>query len=129
MGWEQDPTGLHELLVRIRRDYGDVPISITENGAAFDDPEPTAGASTTPRGSSTCAAIWTRSPARSPTASTSRRYFVWSLLDNFEWALGYAKRFGIVHVDFDTLRRTPKQSALWYRDQIAAARADTEPRP
>ena len=70
MGWEQDPTGLHEMLVRIRRDYGDVPISITENGAAFDD-RVEGGRVDDPRGSSTCAAIWTRSPARSPTASTS----------------------------------------------------------
>jgi beta-glucosidase len=49
------------------------------------------------------------------------RYFVWSLLDNFEWEWGYDKRFGIVHVDFETQRRTPKASALWYRDHIAAA--------
>ena len=50
-------------------------------------------------------------------------YFVWSLLDNFEWAYGYAKRFGIVHVDYDTQQRTPKQSALWLRDTIARSRA------
>jgi beta-glucosidase len=49
-------------------------------------------------------------------------YFVWSLLDNFEWEWGYDKRFGIVHVDFRTLKRTPKQSGLWYRDHIYAAR-------
>ena len=51
-----------------------------------------------------------------------RRYFVWSLLDNFEWEHGYAKRFGIVHVDYETQRRVPKRSGLWYRDFIAAAR-------
>ena len=49
-----------------------------------------------------------------------RGYYQWSLLDNFEWALGYDKRFGIVHVDFDTLERTPRDSALWFRDVIAA---------
>jgi beta-glucosidase len=49
-----------------------------------------------------------------------RGYFLWSLLDNFEWAWGYSKRFGIVHVDFATLRRRPKQSAFWYRDVIRA---------
>jgi beta-glucosidase len=49
-------------------------------------------------------------------------YFVWSLLDNFEWEWGYDQRFGIVHVDFETQRRTPKDSALWYRDYIARAR-------
>jgi len=48
-----------------------------------------------------------------------RGYLVWSLMDNFEWSMGYGPRFGIVHVDYDTLERTPKQSALWYRDVIA----------
>jgi len=50
-------------------------------------------------------------------------YMVWSLMDNFEWASGYAKRFGIVHVDYDTLERTPKDSALWFRDFVAKCRA------
>ena len=50
-------------------------------------------------------------------------YMVWSLMDNFEWSSGYAKRFGIVHVDYDTLARTPKDSALWYRDLVAQCRA------
>ena len=50
-----------------------------------------------------------------------RGYFVWSLLDNFEWEHGYSQRFGIVYVDFETQRRIPKRSALWYRDRIAAA--------
>ena len=49
-----------------------------------------------------------------------RGYYHWSLLDNFEWALGYAKRFGLVHVDYDTLARTPKDSAWWYRDVVKA---------
>ncbi len=53
-----------------------------------------------------------------------RGYFAWSLLDNFEWAEGYAKRFGIVHVDYETQTRTPKQSALWYRDTIARTRGE-----
>jgi beta-glucosidase len=51
-----------------------------------------------------------------------RGYFAWSLMDNFEWAEGYAKRFGIVHVDYETQERTPKQSALWYRDNIRRTR-------
>jgi len=52
-----------------------------------------------------------------------RGFYVWSLLDNFEWAAGYTKRFGLVHVDYDTQRRTPKTSFAWLRDQIRASRA------
>ena len=55
-----------------------------------------------------------------------RGYFVWSLLDNFEWEHGYAQRFGIVYVDFETQRRIPKRSALWYRDRIAAATGEAD---
>ena len=80
--------------------------------------------STTRGASRTCA---TTSPRSAPRVGRRRRrpagYFVWSLLDNFEWAYGYDKRFGIVHVDYETQRRIPKDSAAWYRDLIAAARA------
>jgi beta-glucosidase len=124
MGWEQDPSGLHEILVRIRDDYGDVPIYITENGAAFDDGAEVDGCVDDParvdylRGH--VAAV-----GRAIAAGVDvRRYFVWSLLDNFEWEQGFAARFGIVHVDFATQRRVPKRSALWYRDHIAAARTE-----
>jgi beta-glucosidase len=58
-----------------------------------------------------------------------RRYFVWSLLDNFERENGYAARFGIVHVDYETQRRVPKRSGLWYRDHIAASRGNADPEP
>jgi beta-glucosidase len=122
MGWEQDPSGLHEVLVRVREDYGDIPIAITENGAAFDDGDIVDG--------------WVEDPARVEylqghlaalgRAITDgvdvRRYYVWSLLDNFEWEHGYGQRFGIVHVDYDTQRRVPKRSGLWYRDHIAESR-------
>jgi beta-glucosidase len=123
MGWEQDPSGLEEILVRIRVDYGDIPLYITENGAAFEDGEEVDGRVEDParveylRGH--VAAV-----RRAIAAGVDvRRYFVWSLLDNFEWERGYAQRFGIVHVDFGTQRRVPKRSALWYRDHIAAVRA------
>ena len=96
------------------------PIYITENGAAFDDGPVVDGIVDDPRARRVPQrAPRARSGARSPTASTSRRYFAWSLLDNFEWEHGYAKRFGLVHVDYATQRRVPKRSGLWYRDHIA----------
>jgi beta-glucosidase len=101
-----------------------VPIAITENGASYEDPPAANGrvddAQRTAYIEAHLAAL------REAIADGVRveRYMVWSLFDNFEWEWGYDKRFGIVHVDFDTQRRTPKQSGLWYRDHIARARAD-----
>ena len=127
MGWPVVPEALTELLVGLKRDYGDVPLLITENGAAFvdrrnggdvvEDPEPRR----LPR-----AASRRRRAARSRPGVDVRGYFVWSLLDNFEWEHGYSQRFGIVYVDFETQRRIPKRSALWYRDRIAAATEEVD---
>ena len=122
MGWEVDPDGLHELLVRLRRDYGDVPIYITENGAAFEDGPVVNGTLEDPR-----RVDYLRSHLEALSRAVAdgvdvRRYFAWSMLDNFEWEHGYAKRFGLVFVDFSTQRRVPKRSGLWYRDFIASAR-------
>jgi beta-glucosidase len=122
MGWEVDPDGLHELLVRVRRDYGNVPIYITENGAAFEDGPVVNGTLEDPRRveylQSHLAAL-----ARAVADGVDvRRYFAWSMLDNFEWEHGYSKRFGLVYVDYATQRRVPKRSGLWYRDFIASAR-------
>jgi beta-glucosidase len=122
MGWEIDADGLHELLVRLRRDYGDLPIYITENGAAFDDPPVVNGTLEDPR---RVEYLRTHLDALSRAVADGvdvRRYFAWSMLDNFEWEHGYAKRFGLVYVDFSTQRRVPKRSGLWYRDFIAGAR-------
>jgi beta-glucosidase len=119
-GWSITPSGLRELLVSIGRDHPSAPpMLVTENGAAYDDP-------LTPDGSIDDARriayleqhLLAVSDAIADGADV-RGYLVWSLLDNFEWAEGYAKRFGIVHVDFGTLRRTPRRSARWYRDVIA----------
>jgi beta-glucosidase len=122
MGWEQDASGLHEMLVRLKRDYGDLPIAVTESGGAFPDREIVDGrvedADRVAYLDGHLAAV------RQAIAEgvDVRRYFVWSFLDNFEWEQGYEPRFGIVRVDYDTLARTPKRSAHWYRDHIAAAR-------
>ena len=76
-----------------------------------------------PSGRHTSRDTLTRSHGPSRTVSRCGGYFLWSLLDNFEWALGFSKRFGIVYVDFETLERVPKGSYAWYRDFIAAQRA------
>src|ERR671914_368199 len=103
----------------VRARYGDIPLYITENGAAFYDPPSTVdGHVDDPL------RVWYyREHLRAALYAIRegvdlRGYFAWSLLDNFEWSLGYAKRFGIVHVDYHSLKRTPKSSALFYADVI-----------
>ncbi len=122
MDWEIVPEGFTELLVRLSRDYPGMPLVITENGAAFDDVADESGfvgdADRTAYLSAHIAAV---AAARQQGADV-RGYFAWSLMDNFEWSYGYAKRFGLVHVDYETQVRTPKQSALWYRDTIRQVR-------
>ncbi|MFJ1744791.1 GH1 family beta-glucosidase [Streptomyces sp. NPDC088116] len=121
MDWEITPTELTELLVRLQRDYG-VPTVITENGAAFDDTVAADGsvpdADRTAYLADHIAAV---TEARAQGADV-RGYFAWSLMDNFEWAYGYDKRFGIVRVDYGTQARTLKDSAKWYRDTIRLTR-------
>jgi beta-glucosidase len=122
MDWPITPSRFTQLLVRLHQDYPGLPLVVTENGAAFDDVPDSAGFvgddDRTAYLSSHIAAV---ADARAQGADV-RGYFAWSLLDNFEWAEGYAKRFGIVHVDYETQTRTPKQSALWFRDAIGSTR-------
>ena len=121
MGWEVYPQGLTELLLRLHRDYTLPPIFITENGAAFPDEVINQQVHDSQR---------QRYIARHITATLEAMrqgvrvdgYFVWSLLDNFEWSSGYAKRFGIVRVDYDTQARSLKDSALWYRNFLTSKR-------
>ncbi|MCW3813252.1 GH1 family beta-glucosidase [Micromonospora sp. DR5-3] len=117
MGWEIDAPGLVETLERVHRDYTDLPLYITENGAAFvdavvdgrvDDPDRLAYLDAHLRAAH--AAIRAGVPLKG--------YFAWSLMDNFEWAWGYTKRFGLVHVDYDSQARIPKSSARWYAEVI-----------
>ena len=121
MGWEVEPGGLHELLVRLDRDYG-VPIVITENGAAFDDPPARNGVVEDPQRVAYLDGHLDAVARAIADGVDVRGYFAWSLMDNFEWSRGYAKRFGIVHVDYETQRRTVKRSGGWYRDLIARTR-------
>ena len=122
MGWEIVPECFTELLVRISRDYPGLPIVITENGAAFEDKvEDDGSILDVDRTAYLASHILAVQDARNQGADI-RGYLAWSLLDNFEWSYGYVKRFGIIRVDYDTLVRTPKQSALWFRDTAAKAR-------
>ncbi|WP_258881713.1 family 1 glycosylhydrolase [Paenibacillus sp. sptzw28] len=118
LGWEIHAASLYKLLTRVQRDYtGELPLFITENGAAMDDE---------------CAGDKVADPRRieyvhQHLAAAHRfireggplaGYYFWSFMDNFEWAFGYDKRFGMVYVDYETQKRTVKDSAYWYRDVI-----------
>jgi beta-glucosidase len=119
-GWEVHAQALTDVLVWVKQRYGNVPVYITENGAAFYDPPraPPEGVLDPLRVSYLREHL--RAVHRAIAAGCDvRGYFVWSLLDNLEWAQGFSKRFGIVHVDFETLRRTPKQSARFYASVVA----------
>jgi beta-glucosidase len=118
MGWPIHAGGLLALLTWLHRQYPDLPLIITENGAAFEDR--VAGGQVV----DTARIEYLRGHLSAASAAIAagvdlRGYLAWSLLDNFEWAYGYSKRFGLVHVDYTTQRRTAKHSALWYRDVIA----------
>jgi beta-glucosidase len=123
MGWEIVPDALTSLLVRVKRDYGDIPLFVTENGAAYDD---VLDGGPTVDDPARLAYLRSHVEAlgRALEAGVDvRGYFVWSLLDNFEWENGYSMRFGLVYVDFASQRRVLKSSALYYRDLIASASA------
>jgi beta-glucosidase len=119
MGWEVYPQGLHEVLVRVKDDYAPARIHVTENGAAYaDEPGP----------DGPFVDVRRVEYLRSHIAAAQRAiaegvplqgYFVWSLMDNFEWGQGLSKRFGLYHVDYATQIRTPRESAFWYRDAIS----------
>jgi beta-glucosidase len=117
-GWEVYPDGLADTLRWVAGRYGPIPLYVTENGAAFYDP-PSAGSSV----NDPLRVEYVRSHLRSVRRAIEdgvdvRGYFAWSLLDNFEWAHGYSKRFGLVHVDYATQARTPKSSARFYAEVI-----------
>jgi beta-glucosidase len=122
MGWEIYPAGLTELLVRLHRDYPVPPMHIHENGGAFSDPLVAGQVHDADRTAYIAAHIAAVGDAMAQGVKMGG-YMVWSLLDNFEWSSGYAKRFGIVHVDYATQRRTLKDSAHWYRAFLDHQRA------
>lgn len=123
MDWEVYPQGMETLLVRIHETYSPPAIYITENGAAFDDAPDAEGNISDARRQAFLEAHFEAAERAIARGVPLKGYYVWSFLDNFEWAFGYERRFGIVYVDFKTQKRTPKQSALWYRDWIEAQKA------
>jgi beta-glucosidase len=120
MDWEVYPQGLTETLVRVKEDYGNPRLYVTENGAAFPDPEPQDGSVADLERTAYLRAHLQAARRAMGQGVDLRGYFAWSLLDNFEWAYGYTKRFGLIHVDFTTQVRTPKASARLYAKVIGS---------
>lgn len=130
-GWEVFAQGLTDTLLWVKQRYGDIPLYVTENGAAFFDP-PVADNG---RIRDPLRIDYLRKHLRAIHAAIAqgcdvRGYMAWSLMDNMEWSLGYSKRFGIVHVNYTTQQRTPKDSAGWYRNVIVThGRSLADPLP
>ena len=114
MGWEIDAQGPYDVLSGIARDYDPIPLYVTENGAAFADQPAPDGSVPDPDRVSYLDSHFRAARGAITDDVDLRGYFVWSLLDNFEWSFGYSKRFGLIYVDYETQRRTPKDSALWF---------------
>ena len=120
MGWEVHPPGLYDVLGRLHFDYQFPALYITENGAAYPDQVGPDGKVHDPQRLSYLRRHLTEAARAIALGVPLRGYFAWSLLDNFEWAHGYTKRFGLIYVDYATQRRAPKTSARWYSQVIAA---------
>jgi beta-glucosidase len=128
-GWRIEPRGLFEVLDRLRREYDPPPLVVHECGAAFRDTVGPDGRVDDPARIAFLDGHLRAALDAIDAGVALTGFFVWSFLDNFEWAEGYAHRFGIVHVDFDTQVRTPKASARWLSRVVAADGLDAEPRP
>ena len=118
MGWPVDPEGLKEMLVRVKDEYADLPLYVTENGRAVNDYADPDGEVKDEERISYLDAHFRAARGAMDQGVDLRGYMVWSFLDNFEWAEGYSKRFGMVFVDYATQRRIPKASARWYSGVI-----------
>lgn len=118
MGWEIYPAGIYELLTRISRENKELPLFITENGAAFADQVDADGQVKDERRIEYLREHLAQVRKAREEGVKVQGYLAWSLFDNFEWAFGYDKRFGLIYVDYATQKRTFKNSAYWYRDQI-----------
>ncbi len=124
-GWPVLPDGFREILVTLRDRYGDAlpPVHVTENGCSYGDAPGEDGRVRDQRRIDFLDAYLRALRQAQDEGVDVRGYFCWSLLDNFEWAEGYSQRFGLVHVDFATQERTPKDSFAWFREVVRASRA------
>ena len=127
MGWEEYPEGLYGLLNWLHFGYRPPKIYVTENGASFGNGPDAAGRVADTRRLNYLRDHFSAARQAMNNGVPLAGYFVWSLMDNFEWAEGYRQRFGIVWVDYETQQRIPKDSALWYRDVIAANGFEAQP--
>jgi len=114
MGWEVYPEGLFDILTRVHTDYDFPALYVTENGAAYEDEISPDGEIHDPKRVDFLRSHLTQAALATQTGVPLKGYFAWSFMDNFEWAHGYTKRFGLVYVDYETLERIPKASAAWY---------------
>jgi beta-glucosidase len=121
-GWEIIPEELTELLVRLAKDYPGLPLYVTENGAAFDDAVGPHGEIADRDRTAFLADHLAAVGDAIAVGADVRGYFVWTLMDNFEWYSGYTKRFGLYRVDFENQRRTLKASGTWFRDAVRSTR-------
>lgn len=129
MGWHVQPSALRDVLVELHTRYPGLPLMVTENGAAYDDVvAPDGAVHDADRTAYLHDHLLAVADARAEGADV-RGYFAWSLFDNFEWAHGYAKRFGIVRVDYDTQERTIKDSGHWYASVAASGEVPLELEP
>jgi len=119
MGWEVYPEGLYDIITRVHREYAPARIYVTENGASYGTGPDATGAINDKRRVQFLRDHFRAAHRSIADGAPLAGYFVWSLLDNFEWERGYEQRFGITWVDYQTLERTPKASALWYSEVIA----------
>lgn len=118
MGWEIYPQGLYDVLKRLKKEYGNPVVYITENGASFNDRMTVKGEVKDEERVDYLRQHLIEVNRAIISGVKVCGYFVWSLMDNFEWSFGYSERFGIVHVNYETMERTWKRSAYWYRDVI-----------
>jgi beta-glucosidase len=123
MGWEVYPDGLYQMIMRLHLEYEVPKIYVTENGAAFPDVVTHDGRVHDVERQAYLADYTAATARAQADGAPVAGYFVWSLLDNFEWGYGYGKRFGLVYVDYPTLQRIPKDSFSWYRDFIGSRHA------